>query len=93
MLQDTKAEDERFQADVALMAWLEGWALQCGSNVPLDDEAVSAVSGAVARYARYAWLSNPILIVATNGRSALCARTAAEQAGVQIVDRSASSSG
>lgn len=53
----------------------------------VGDEAVSEVRGAIARYAHHDWLRNPTLIVATNGRSELRARTAAEQVGVRIVDR------
>ena len=38
MLQDSFAEEERFRADFALMAYLGGWAAHCGGNGALAAE-------------------------------------------------------
>lgn len=50
--------------------------------------AVQEIRNASARYRQHVWLREPMLLVATNGTFELRARTAAEQGGVRIVDRS-----
>lgn len=39
MLQDSLAAAEEYQADFAMIAWLEGWASHCEGNGPLAREA------------------------------------------------------
>lgn len=51
------------------------------------DDAVAQIRAAPARYRRHPWLQNPILLVVTNGRFDLRARTAAEQNKVKLVGR------
>ena len=51
------------------------------------DDAVAQIRTAPDRYRGHAWLRDALLLVATNGRFDLRARTAAEQSNVKVVDR------
>lgn len=54
----------------------------------VTDEAVSQITAAPKRYRAHAWLKDPALMVATNGRFDLRAGTMATQKRVRLVDRS-----
>jgi tetratricopeptide (TPR) repeat protein len=62
MLQDAMAEDERFQADAALMAWLEGWASHCERNGPLAETAFAEAARLNSAFTRPAADRNVLLI-------------------------------
>ena len=51
------------------------------------DDAVAQIQAAPGRYRGYSWLRDALLLVATNGRFDLRARTAAEQSNVKLVGR------
>jgi HJR/Mrr/RecB family endonuclease len=51
------------------------------------DDAVAQIKAAPDRYRGHPWLRDPLLLVATNGRFDLRARTAAEQSNVKLVGR------
>jgi HJR/Mrr/RecB family endonuclease len=53
----------------------------------VSDDAVAEIEQAPARYRGHSWLKEPALIVVTNGRFDLKARTAARQGGVRLVER------
>ncbi len=51
------------------------------------DDAVAQIRAAPGRYKEHPWLRDPLLLVATNGRFDLRARTAAEQSNVKLIGR------
>ncbi|MBX6741135.1 MAG: restriction endonuclease [Acetobacteraceae bacterium] len=53
----------------------------------VTDDAVAQIRAAPLRYRGHPWLRDPLLLVATNGRFDLRARTAAQQGSVKLVDR------
>ena len=68
MLQDTYAEEAKYRADFALMAFLEGWASQCRGDASLADEAfkeAGSLNPALSRPEK----NHNLLLIAETGTS------------------------